>query len=167
MTHWKLVFYLHLIQLQTSNFQCLQSGCISKIEKNGCSRCCCCCYSVAPPRIRQISRSYFFKQNMEIFLALFISQLCCFWPFSVFQLIKIKVRMCLHFDQIRKWHLCLKLCFFSLYIYVKYLNTFPSSLTMIEINFTRPLTSYNSSESINSALFSRAKSLRSPRLVKF
>ena len=78
-----------------------------------------------------------------------------------------KLRMCLHFDRIRTWHQCLKLCFFSLYIYVRYLNTVPSGLTMIEINFTRPLTSYNSSEPINSAPFSRAKSLRSPRLVKF
>ena len=37
---------------------------------------------------------------------------------------------------------------------------------MIEIIFTRPVTIYNSSESMNSALFSRAKPLRSPRLVK-
>ena len=36
---------------------------------------------------------------------------------------------------------------------------------MIEIIFTRPLTIYNSSEPINSALFSRAKPLRSPRQV--
>jgi len=37
---------------------------------------------------------------------------------------------------------------------------------MIEIIFTRPLTIYNSSEPINSALFSRVKPSRSPRLVK-
>ena len=37
---------------------------------------------------------------------------------------------------------------------------------MIEIIFTRPLTIYNGSEPINSALFSRAKPLSSPRLVK-
>ena len=37
---------------------------------------------------------------------------------------------------------------------------------MIEIIFTRPLTIYNSLEPINSALFSRAKPLRSPRLAK-
>ena len=37
---------------------------------------------------------------------------------------------------------------------------------MIEI-FTRPLTIYNSSEPINSALFSKAKPLRSSRLVLF
>ena len=36
----------------------------------------------------------------------------------------------------------------------------------IEIIFTRPLTIYNSSEPITSALFSRAKPLRSPRPVK-
>ena len=36
---------------------------------------------------------------------------------------------------------------------------------MIDIIFTRPLTIYNSSEPINSALFSRAKPLRSPQLV--
>ena len=38
---------------------------------------------------------------------------------------------------------------------------------MIEIIFTRPLTIYNSSELINSALFSKAKPVHSPRLVKF
>ena len=37
---------------------------------------------------------------------------------------------------------------------------------MIEIVFTRPLTTYNNSEPIISALFSRAKPLRSPRLVQ-
>ena len=36
---------------------------------------------------------------------------------------------------------------------------------MLEIIFTRPLTIYNSSEPMNSALFSRGKPLRSPRLV--
>ena len=38
---------------------------------------------------------------------------------------------------------------------------------MFEIIFARPLTIYNTTEPINSALFSRAKPLRSPRLVKF
>ena len=37
---------------------------------------------------------------------------------------------------------------------------------MIEIIFTIPRTIYNSSEPRNSALFSKAKPLRSPRLVK-
>ena len=59
----------------------------------------------------------------------------------------------------------LKLSFFSLFIYVRYLKTAPSALEMIEIIFTMPLTIYKSSEPINSALFSRAK--RSPRLLKF
>ena len=59
----------------------------------------------------------------------------------------------------------LKLSFFSLFIYVRYLKTAPSALEMIEIIFTMPLTIYKSSEQINSALFSRAK--RSPRLLKF
>ena len=36
---------------------------------------------------------------------------------------------------------------------------------MIEITFTRPLTFYNSSGPINSALFSKVKPLRSPRVV--
>ena len=36
---------------------------------------------------------------------------------------------------------------------------------MIEIILTRPLTIYNSSEPINSAVFSKAKPLRFPRLV--
>ena len=35
---------------------------------------------------------------------------------------------------------------------------------MIEIIFKRPLTIYNSSELVNSAVFSKAKPLRSPRL---
>ena len=64
-----LLFYLHLIQLQTSNFQLLQSG-ISKIEKNRCS-CCCSCYSVPPPRIRQIiSRTHFLTMLQLIMLQL-------------------------------------------------------------------------------------------------
>ena len=50
-------------------------------------------------------------------------------------------------------------------IYVRYLNTVPSALEVIEIISTIPLTNYKSSEQINSALFSRAK--RSHRLVKF
>ena len=53
LTHWKSIFYQHLIHLQTSNFQFLQLGCIRKDETNRCSGCC--CYSVPPPRIRQIS----------------------------------------------------------------------------------------------------------------
>jgi len=74
--------------------------------------------------------------------------------------------MCFHFDEIRTWHRCLKLSFFGLYICVRYLKTVPFGWAMIEIIFTRPLTIYKSSEPINSALFSRAKPLRSPRPVK-
>jgi len=37
-----------------------------------------------------------------------------------------KMRMCLHFAQIRTWHRCLKLSFFGLYIYVRSLKTVPS-----------------------------------------
>ena len=37
-------FYLHLIQLQTPNFQFLQSKCSSKIKKIRCTPCCCCYY---------------------------------------------------------------------------------------------------------------------------
>ena len=33
-----------------------------------------------------------------------------------------KLKMCLHFDQIRPWHRCLKLSFFGLNIFVKSLN---------------------------------------------
>ena len=55
---------------------------------------------------------------------------------------------------------------FGLYIYARYLKTVTSGSEMIEIIFTIPLTIYNSSEPINSALFSRAKPLSSPRLVK-
>ena len=37
---------------------------------------------------------------------------------------------------------------------------------MIEIIFTRPMTIYNSAEPINRTAFSKAKPLRSPRLVQ-
>ena len=93
MTHWKFVFYLHLTQLQTSNFQFLQLRCISKNEKNRCSRCC--CYSVPPPRIRRISRSYFLKHKPGYFS-------CIAYPSSMlfltifgevmFQFIKINLK---------------------------------------------------------------------------
>ena len=53
LARWKFVFYLHLIQLQTSIFQFLQLGCNGKNEKNRFSRCC--CYYVPPPRIGEIS----------------------------------------------------------------------------------------------------------------
>ena len=66
MTDWKFVFYLHFTQLQTSNSQFLQLRCINKNEKNRC--CCCFCYCVLPPCIRQISRSYFLKQDWRFFL---------------------------------------------------------------------------------------------------
>ena len=39
---------------------------------------------------------------------------------------QIKLRTCLHFDQIRTWQRCLKLSFFGLYIYVRSLKTVPS-----------------------------------------
>ena len=64
-TYWK---WCTCLQLQTSNFQFLQLGYVSKNEKNRCSRCCC-CYSVPPLRIRQISRSHFLKHNLDISLA--------------------------------------------------------------------------------------------------
>ena len=119
-----------------------------------------------PPRIRQISRSYFLKQNLEISLALLISLVCCFYHFwwSNVPVNKNKLRMCLHL--IEFVHGTVKLSFFGWYMYVRSLKTFPPDWAMMEIVFTIPLTIYNSLEPINSALFSKAKPLRSPRLVK-
>ena len=132
MTHWKFVFYLHLIQLQTSSFQFLQSGRISKNEKNRC----CCCYSAPPPRIRQISRSYFlhWSRTWRFFLH------CLFLKYVVSDHIRwssvpvnqSKLRMCLHFDQIRTCHRCFKLSIFGWYIYVSSLKTVPSGWAIIE-----------------------------------
>ena len=73
--------------------------------------------------------------------------------------------MCRHFDQIHPWHRCLKFAFFDLYIYVQSLKTVPSGEAMIEITFTGSLIIYKSLEPIDSVLFSKAKPLRSPRLV--
>ena len=129
MTHWKFVFYLHLTQLRTTNFQFLQSGCVSKNEKNLCFSCC--CYSVPPPRIRQISRSYFLKQNLEIFQFLHCLSLkyvvSDHFRWSNDPVNQNKLRMCLHFHQILTWHRCLKLsALFGLCIYVRSLKTVPS-----------------------------------------
>jgi len=158
-----LFFYLHLTQLQTSNFQFLQLllRCISKNENNyRCSRCCCC---VPPPRIKHIctqdTRSYFLKQNLEIFLALlnYLSNMSFLTIFGevMFQLIKINWDR-LHFDQIHIWHRCLKLSSACTSMWGLSVKTVPPGKAMSEIIFTTPLTIYNSSELINSALFSRA-----------
>ena len=64
-----------------------------------------------------------------------------------------------------KLKMCLRLSSACM-IYLKSLKTVPSDWAMIEIIFTRPMTIYNSSEPINSAAFSKAKPLRSPRLVQ-
>ena len=53
----------------------------------------------------------------------------------------------------------------QLHIYLQSLKTVPSDYAMIEIIFTRPMTINNSSEPINRAAFSKAKPLRSPRLI--
>ena len=67
LTHIEMFFSLRLMLFQTSNFQFLQLGCVGENEKNRCSLCC--CYSVPPPRIRQISRSYFLTHKLDISLA--------------------------------------------------------------------------------------------------
>ena len=79
-----------------------------------------------------------------------------------------KLKMCLHFDQIKFTHgtdiwSSLSLACTTMWSLWK---LFHPVLAMIEIIFMRPPTIYNSSELINSALFSRAKPLCSPRLVK-
>ena len=79
-----------------------------------------------------------------------------------------KLKMCLHFDQIKFTHgtdiwSSLSLACTTMWSLWK---LFHPVLAMIEIIFMRPLTIYNSSELINSALFSRVKPLCSPRLVK-
>lgn len=48
-------------------------------RKNRSSRC---CYSVPPPRITHVSRSYFLKHITWILLLL-IPEVCCLWSFSV------------------------------------------------------------------------------------
>ena len=162
--NWQIdFFYLYLTQLQISNFQFLQSlRCISKNENNHCSRrCCCCC--VLPPHIKHIctqdTRSYFLKENLEIFLAFlnYLSNMLFLTIFDevMFQLIKMNWDR-LHFDQIHTWHRCLKLSSACTSMWGISVKTVPPGKAMSEIIFTTPLIIYNSSELINSALFSRA-----------
>ena len=76
-----LFLSLHLIQFQTSNFQFLPLGCISKNQKNRCS--CCFCYSVVlPPRIRQTSGDFSCTAYLSSMLFLTI------FGETIFQLIK-------------------------------------------------------------------------------
>ena len=114
----KMFLSLPLTQPQTSNFQFLHLlGYVSKNEKNYCYRCC--CYSVPPPRIRQISRSYFLRHNQYISLA---------YPKSMFFLtifgevmflfIKINWKCIFIFIKFaRTWHRYWTLAFFGLNIY--------------------------------------------------
>ena len=146
------------------------SGCISKTEKNRCSRCCC-CYSAFLFRshaLDKFQKAISWSRSWRYFLHRFFPKYVVsdHFRWGNVPVNQNKLRTCLHFDQIRTWHRCLKLSFFGLYIFVRSLKTVPSGLAMIEIIFTRPLTIYNSSEPLNSALFSRAKPLHSPRLVK-
>ena len=106
MTHWKFVFYLHLIQLQTSNFQFFQLECISKINKNLSSRCC--CYFVLS-LIRPISRSYFLRHNLDVPLALLILKYAVsdHFQWSNVPVHQNKLKMYLQFDQTRPSHRCL------------------------------------------------------------
>ena len=67
---------MQLIQLQTSNFQFLQSGCICKILIRR-TVVLVVVVVILFRRIGQISRSYFLTQNLEIFLALLISLVRC------------------------------------------------------------------------------------------
>ena len=73
----------------------------------------------------------------------------------MFQLMKIKTD-CFHFDQIHTWHRCLKLPSSCTSMWGISVKTVPPGKAMSKIIFTTPLTIYNSSELINSALFSRA-----------
>ena len=92
-----MFFYLHLMQLQTSNFQFLQLVYVSKNEKNRCSRCCR-YYSVPPPSIRQISRGHFLKHNLDISLA-YPSGMLFLTISGEVPVHQNKVKMCLHFDR--------------------------------------------------------------------
>ena len=61
-------------------------------------------YSVPPPRIRQISRSYFVKQNLEIFQVLHCLSLkyvvSDHFRWSNVPVNQNELRICLHFDQL-------------------------------------------------------------------
>ena len=94
-------FDLHLIELQTSNFQFLQSGCISKIETNRFSRCC--CYSVQSPQ-----EAISWSRTLRFFLyCLSLKYVVSdhFWWGYVPVNQNDKLTMCLHFHRIRTWHM--------------------------------------------------------------
>ena len=96
---------------------------------------CCCCYSVPPPRTRQISRSYFlhWSRTWKFFLhCLFLKYVSDHFRWGNVPVNQNKLRMCLHFDQIRTCHRCFKLSIFGWYIYVSSLKTVPSGWAIIE-----------------------------------
>ena len=156
LTNWKFVFYQHLIQLQTSSFQfslkmrriavlvvILFRRHVSDKFQETIS-----CIEAEPGDFSCIA--YF---STMLFLTIFGE--------VIFQLVKIK------------WE-----CVFILIEFAHgtdVWNSLSSACTSMwalwklfhpdGIIFARPLTIYNSSEPINSALFSRAKPLLSPRLV--
>ena len=162
---FKIYFYLHLIQLQTSNFPFSQLGYICKNEKNPCSRSR--CYSVPTSRIREISRSYFLKHNLDISLALLIPQVCCFWPSSM-ELCssKNKLKICLHFDQIRHMAPMFETRFLRLVHLCEVSENCSIRLSNDWNNFyetTAHLQPFRADKL--SSLFSKTKPLRSLRLV--
>ena len=78
-------------------------------------------------RRHEISRRYFlhWSRTWRFFLhCLFLKYVVSdhFWWGNI-PVNQNKLRMCLHFDQIRTWHWCLKLSLFGLYIYVRSLKT--------------------------------------------
>ena len=77
--------------------------------------------------------------------------------------------MCLHFYQIRTCHRCFKLSGFLRLVHLcELFENCSIRLSNDSIIFTRPLTIYNSSKPINSALFSRALTFSSATyIVKF
>ena len=72
--------------------------------------------------------SYHFNHNLDISLELLTLKyvLSDHFRSSNVPVNQNKLKMCLHFDEIRTLHRCLKLAFFGLYIYLKPLKTVPS-----------------------------------------
>jgi len=82
LTHWKFVFYLHLIQLQTSNFNSYNQDVLVKLTKIA-------VLVVVVILFRRHASAKFqeaisvLKPEPRNFRALLISQGCCFWPSSL------------------------------------------------------------------------------------
>ena len=122
MTHWKFGFYLHLIRLQTSNFQKLSynQDVLVKLRRIAVLVVVILFHRHASDKFQE---AISWSRTWRFFLHCFFSQV----PYVVSDLFRWgnvavnqnKLRMCLHFHQIRTWHRCFKPSFFGFYIYVR------------------------------------------------